>query len=302
VIKKRQHYVWRHYLRAWSKKDMIYCMRKNKVFKSSLMNIAHEKYFYKLQELTSKEKDLIRKLAIEKSPAFLKPLHENFLRNFTIVFNLRNFAKKNNTYTLEIEKETKKLITNLEEDYQSAIENSGQKYLKLILQKKIDFFENQDSRNEFAYYLTTQYMRTKQIRSSVQRSVGNNQLVDITKIWPILAHIFATNMGHRIAASKDFKIVLLQNQSQSNFITGDQPVINTFVYDKGTDEEVFDLEFYYPISNKFAILVTLKTEFDSIQTITNNDEVKHYNNMIFKSSEEQIYANSELELEDYKYV
>jgi hypothetical protein len=221
LIKKIQHYVWRHYLRAWSIKDVIYCMRKNVVFKSSLMNIAHEKYFYKLQELTLIEKDLIRKLAINPSPQFLKPLHENFLRDFTIIFDARNHAKANNAYTDEIEKETEKLIINLEEDYHAAIENIGQKYLQLILEKKIDFFSNQDSRNEFSYYLTTQYMRTKQIRNSVARSVGDKNKFDIIKIWPILSHIFATNMGHSLASSKDHKIKLLENKSKNSFITGD---------------------------------------------------------------------------------
>jgi hypothetical protein len=277
-------------------------MRKNKVFKASLMNIAHEKYFYKLQELTLIEKELIRKLAIEPSPEFLKPLHENFLRDFTMVFDVRNKAKANNAYTDEFEKETEKLIINLEEDYHAAIENSGQKYLKLILEKKIDFFLNQDSRNEFSYYLTTQYMRTKQIRNSVTKSVGDNNKVNITKLWPILSHIFATNLGHSLASSKDYKIILLENRSQNNFITGDQPVINTFAYNKKTDEEVDDLEFYYPISPELAILITQNDELKSTQIIADINEINNYNEMIFKSSEEQIYASSEQELKGYEYV
>ncbi len=277
-------------------------MRKNKVFKTSLMNIAHEKYFYKLQELTLTEKDLIRKLAIDSSPQFLKPLHENFLRDFTIIFDVRTHAKANNAYTDEIEKETEKLIINLEEDYHAAIESSGQKYLQLILEKKIDFFSDQDNRNEFSYYLTTQYMRTKQIRNSVARSIGDNNKVDITKIWPILSHIFATNMGHSLASSKDYKIILLENQSKNSFITGDQPVINTFAYNKKTDAQVDDLEFYYPISPEVAILITQNDELNPIQTISDINEINHYNEMIFKSSEEQIYASSEQDLEGYEYV
>lgn len=281
---------------------MTFCLRKNKVFKVSLMNIAHEKYFYKLQELTLLEKNLIRKLAIDSSPQFLKPLHENFLRDFTIIFDVRNHAKTNKSYTDEIEKETEKLIINLEEDYHAAIENSGQKYLQLILEKKIDFFSNQDSRNEFLYYLTTQYMRTKQIRNSVARSVGDNNKVDITKIWPILSHIVATNMGYSLATSKDYKIILLENRSQNNFITGDQPVINTFAHNKKADEEVEELEFYYPISPELAILITQNDKLKPIQTIADANEINNYNEMIFKSSEEQIYASSEQDLEGYEYV
>jgi len=302
LIKKRQHYIWRYYLRAWSNKDMIHCMRINKVFKASLMNIGHEKYFYKLQELTLIEKDLIRRLAIEPSPNFLKPLHENFLKNFTVIFDLKNIAKANNTYTDEIEEETEKLINNLEEDYHASIENIGQKYLKSILEKNIDFFMNENGRNEFSYYLTTQYMRTKQIRNSVIRAVGENKKVNIRKIWPILSHIFATNMGHSLASSKDYKIVLLENQSQKNFITGDQPVVNTFANDVAIDEEIFNLEFYYPISPKLALLITQKNELEPIQIIIDINEINNYNKMIFNFSEEQIYASSEVEFEAYKKV
>lgn len=281
---------------------MIHCMRINKVFKASLMNIGHEKYFYKLQELTLIEKDLIRRLAIEPSPNFLKPLHENFLKNFTVIFDLKNIAKANNTYTDEIEEETEKLINNLEEDYHASIENIGQKYLKSILEKNIDFFMNENGRNEFSYYLTTQYMRTKQIRNSVIRAVGENKKVNIRKIWPILSHIFATNMGHSLASSKDYKIVLLENQSQKNFITGDQPVVNTFANDVAIDEEIFNLEFYYPISPKLALLITQKNELEPIQIIIDINEINNYNKMIFNFSEEQIYASSEVEFEAYKKV
>jgi len=53
-IKKRQHYVARYYLKPWSDNEQIYCIRNQKVFKSNLMNIAQEKYFYELQEWASR--------------------------------------------------------------------------------------------------------------------------------------------------------------------------------------------------------------------------------------------------------
>ena len=175
-------------------------MRENKIFKTSLMNIANEKFFYKLQELTLLEKNLIKKLAIEPSPDFLKPLHKDFLEKFTNPFTLRNTAKVNNTY--------------------------------------------------------------------------------------------------KLATTKNYKIILLQNQSQYIFIAGDQRIINTF-YKKEIEEDVVNLEFYYPISPKLAILITQKNELNNIQIIVNNNEIKNYNDMIFNSSEEQIYASTEVELKSY---
>ena len=35
--KKKQHFVWRKYLRAWSENESIYCLMDGRIFKSGLM-------------------------------------------------------------------------------------------------------------------------------------------------------------------------------------------------------------------------------------------------------------------------
>ena len=46
-ITKKQHYVWRFYLKPWTdSKETIACCRNDKVFRSVLMGVGQENYFY----------------------------------------------------------------------------------------------------------------------------------------------------------------------------------------------------------------------------------------------------------------
>ena len=66
---KKQHYIWRSYLAPWTNNNSntgkIFCFRDNKVFPVSLMNIAHENYFYGIKELSKAEKELIYEMTIK---------------------------------------------------------------------------------------------------------------------------------------------------------------------------------------------------------------------------------------------
>jgi len=52
-VKKRQHYVWKHYLKEWAaQKEQPFCLRGDKIFPANVDNIAVERFFYKREELT----------------------------------------------------------------------------------------------------------------------------------------------------------------------------------------------------------------------------------------------------------
>lgn len=91
---------------------------------------------------------------------------------------------------------------------------------------------------------------------------------------------------------------MLINDTDTSFITGDQPVIN--IKSDNINEKTGyanSVEFYYPISPKIALLID--PEFGAFRcekTSVTGDEVKGYNALMFANSHEQVYAEDEKHL------
>lgn len=307
MIKKRQHYVCRYYLKPWSNKEQIYCIRDQKIFKANLMNIAQEKYFYELQDLTKDEEHFIYRIAIQPSPKLMQEVHLNFLNSYLMIFRLEKHAKDQikEEHKKDFDELMKTSKINYEEDYHAHIEGIGNKYLDLIRSENIDFYydNNTDDRISFLFFVTLQYMRTKRRRNETIRAfedTDGNFNIDMRKVWPLMVHMYSTNMALSLHMEKEYKLILLSNQTSFEFITGDQPLINT--YGVNSSKEVLDhneLEFYYPISPKLGVLITRDIVDTKKIIIDDVDEIQRYNDMIKKSSEEQIYASSEEQFKNY---
>ncbi len=57
--KRKQHYVWKHYLSAWAENGMIWCCRNDKIFNSNLTGVGQERDFYQLKPLSEKDLDSV---------------------------------------------------------------------------------------------------------------------------------------------------------------------------------------------------------------------------------------------------
>lgn len=304
MIKKRQHYVSRYYLKAWTdNKEHICCLRENKIFSSNLMGVAQEKYFYELQNLTDTEIDLVKKLAIEPSPKNIQESHLDFLNSYLLTFKFEKILKEkmDNEKKEELEKTVNMMKKNFEEDYHAKIEGIGHKYLDLIKNENIEFYYDTSSedRMAFLFFITLQYMRTKKRRNATINEFKDVN-INMRKLWPILAHIFSSNMALSLHIDKEFNLVLLENKSNIDFITGDQPLVNTYGLQKKKQLEHDELEFYYPVSPKLAILITKKIKNKKKIQITDSKKVENYNHMIYSSKEEQLFAEKQNELKKYK--
>ena len=300
-MKKRgQHHVWEYYLKSWSSKGKIYCLGDGKIFKTNPKNVAKKRDFYRLKELSENDIELIKKLAIEKCPQHLQKIHLEWINQFNFIFN---FKKELDSLGLpqEIDAEIDKFINNFQEDIHSQIEDRSIKFIDSILRRDIEFFKTDIGNINFTYFLCQQYLRTQNIKSRVLSNTQRSKY-DIEKIWNVLSHIFATNMAATLSNTRqNLRMVLIINESSIPFITGDQPVVNTYAVDKFGNELVDDFELYYPVSSKLAILITQKAEYLDIDRLFVEDkDVELFNSYIIKSSHEQIYSNSKEILERYK--
>lgn len=298
---RHHHYVWRYYLRSWAPNEKIACLMEGKAFESNIMGIGQKRDFYKLKELNSDDFAFIKKLAIDSSPKHFQSLHENLVNQFNLVFQLKELIKLRGIDDDGLNNLFDMVIHNLEENLHTGIESMAKKYIESVLREDIEFYYTDAGCMDFMYFLCVQYMRTEKIRKSVLEAVGSVKTVNFEKIWNVLSHIFATNMGWVFYAErKSFKIILLKNETTKEFITGDQPVINTYANIGMSITPPDKVELYYPVSPRIAILISEKEEYKEIhRKLLNESDVVSYNNLIVSNSYSQVYATSISVLKEY---
>ena len=293
-MKKRgQHYVWRSYLDLWAENGQIYCLRDGKVYRTNTKNVAKERDFYRLRNLT--EEDLIfLNIAIEESPRHLRRLHCDLMYKFATIARLHAIADAALPEDDEARRVLEESIINTEEDLHSQIEDRAVPLIESMRAGNIDFFSDDEALVDFFYFLGIQHMRTKGCREDVvQRCKGIGMPFDVEKTWNILSHILGMNIGWSLYAERrNYRLVLMENLSDTPLITGDQPTVNTYAREDGMPPE--DLEFYYPLSPQLAMLLTDKVDaFYSDRSVITSTEAEAYNRLILRSAHEQVFSNSE---------
>jgi len=299
IKKRKQHYVWKYYLKPWSLNDKIYCLRNGEIFNPNLEGVANKRDFYRIRELTQEDIKLIEKIAIDNSPEILKEIHYNFIKMFNKIFRLKRWIYSKGLINPQTDKLIDIFINNFEEEIHGKIENNAIKYLDSILKCNLDFYKINHDRSIFLFYVSEQYLRTNKVKSNIVKIFQKNTDVDIEKIWNILRHIFATNTAFNLS-EENIKIILIENLSTIPFITGDQPIINTFAVGKKLEDIVENIELYYPISPTLAILLSENIDYSGTEKlIFKEEDVIRYNKYVTLESLEQIYSNSAESLEVY---
>jgi hypothetical protein len=120
------------------------------------------------------------------------------------------------------------------------------------------------------------------------------------RTWNLLSHIFAINIGASIYAERSkFNMILLKNDSPKEFITADQPVVNSCVQD-GSPTPPEKVELYYPVSPRLAVLITEDEKKAGMKcSDLCEDDVNLYNKLMVENSLEQLYATSLSALKEY---
>lgn len=305
--KRKHHYVWRYYLKSWSLDKQIFCLRDKKIFKPNLMGIANKRDFYKLKEITEADIDFIKKFLIDQSSSHLQEVHLRTLGIFTLTQNIIRENQKLQDNGLESDQKIEDLIFNFEEDMHGKIEEGAIKHINSILNRSVEFFQIEDERLSFLHFLCTQYFRTEKIKSNIFSSFSSQAFPShlknsLERSYNILSHMFSYNVSFSLVCDSSYRILLVINDSDIPFITGDQPVLNTFANGKPLKEIASETEFYYPVSPQIAILITNKKEYANIDnlSIIKPEIIHQYNSLIIWESHEQVYSNKKEILEYYR--
>lgn len=188
-------------------------------------------------------------------------------------------------------------MNNYIEDIHSDIENDAINHLEDLRNCDLSFKEDEVSKIKFEIFLFAQYLRTNRMRSNLLAVFSNPVFKDriglLKESWPVY-HLLAAivwGTGYSLMA-KNYQI--LKTSGNREFITGDQPVINTLATHGSIDNPVDGFELFYPISPKLALLLT-KLDGEGIIEIS-DEKVDYYNMLVYKSSFDSIMGSSEDQL------
>jgi len=297
--KKNQHYVARAYLRAWSEEERIYCLREGKLFRPNLTGVACERYFYRLQDLTPEEVRLIEKGFIERTSEPLRTLQKNFLSLHLAGPRLRKEVPNNAdpTFLSTLER----IIAEGYEDFHQKIEDSLLVFLRKMLAGETDFYSDARQAAEFLYDLCVQFTRTKQVREAAVAQIGAEfRGCDVRRMMGALSHVLAMSFGQSLYADRDkFKLLLVDNNTRTPFITADQPIINLQGIHTGKPPE--KLEFFYPLSPTRAMFL-LEASSKRGEFALSDVSVNSYNMTMIQNSFEQVFSDSQEYLDSIKGV
>jgi hypothetical protein len=302
---KRQHYVWRAYLRPWAENESIWThfIQLNKIERTSLMGVAQEKYFYKLVDFTAAEEAFLEEYIDRSSPAVLKSLNLDFLTIFTSTGKLKKQLDETINPVIEKEKyaeEIRKLEINLMEIAHGKMENLGQQLIAYRSLEDLKTIEENDYLFEAIMFLCFQYFRTRSMRNAVLQTFISTPFEALAKkSWNILSYVTATTLARSISLDPRLKFIFHENNTTDHFITSDQPVFNILNDQVNENGEVTELELYYPISPKHAL--TLHFRNDQQEKYISNDAdttlIDYLNKKVIENADFYLFADSKAQLE-----
>jgi hypothetical protein len=296
-LKKRQHHVWKHYLKAWEVEGQVACLVEGgKPFWTDPINLAVENYFYKLVKLDDADERLVRWLVIDAAAhPDLKSLHEDFLEKLRMPMRFVEANRQRITNLEEVEQELDAYRCNIIEDYHFNVEDKFLPLLNMIYQENISFYEDDDQVIDFFHFICMQHMRTKGIKERTISDLKEKNGLDLTRTWDIISRMLAINMGGSLCLQRKLrKLVVVKNATDLEFITGDQPTINL---EGERGKPALTMVIYYPVSPVLALILTEtdgKSPF-STEGLT-SDQVAYLNARMAMASHRQIFGRNDAAL------
>jgi hypothetical protein len=291
--KRRHHFVWQYYLKPWTVNGRIACWRKGQVFWTDPVNVAVEKDFYRLRDISRRDIATIRQM-IQLFPSQLRNVHNAWLEMFTLPFELERISKATGQSDRAFDEALDMVLSNTEEEIHALIEADAQSLLQSLRNGDVGFFGTEDGFSRFMHFLSLQYLRTKNISTKTAAGL-DPRFLDADSTAGVLRHILAGNMtSYFLPRRSEYALTLLHAGIGTQFVTSDQPVLNTFGSKVPEGVEPEDLEFYYPITPACAVIVGRRgTAGRSFEWQLEANELDEYNRLMSLASSEQLFAASE---------
>jgi len=285
--KVKHHYVWSDYLKNWSSnsRDIYYTTARGKIAYDSVRGIAMENHFYRVGYLNKTHIQIIKAYS-SHSPEHLQEQHIAYLNDFLGLQDREATYNELGLKSEEIDKILNASRSNILENLHSAHEGAAQRVISSLKKRDLTVLDAQEDMILFFMFLGQQLTRTKNFKDASIRAIGNTSSVGETdpginlaslmeECWWFLSYMFGINIGASLFMTRNSDAqCLLVNETDTPFITSDQPIIN--VHKALKNDQVVTLnddecDFYYPLSPDVAYAIINSDQFDpGINFLTEN--------------------------------
>ena len=174
TVTKRQHYVWQHYLKPWTKNGKIYCYRQSekqrdkRIFITGTKAIASETYFYRSDRLSEVDLKYVNSIIDEATSEELRELHRGTVNMFQLTFTLRDRLAElpiSDAGREVLERQLEEIDKTLGERFHSYVESSMVGTLYQLQNCDCAFFKDPEKASVFINFLAHQCFRTPRLRN-----------------------------------------------------------------------------------------------------------------------------------------
>jgi hypothetical protein len=300
--KKNHHYVWAHYLARWSDdgRNVWHTTPKGKIIRDSVRAFARADYFYKSRELTPNHIDVIRGLS-SLSPRHQQEQHEALLSDFLKVQKLGAAYRASGVRDDEADQALYALECNMMENLHASHEGEARTVIDALASGKISILTEGDNLINFVTFLGHQISRTKSFKKTFSStfpefSKMGSDAIQVHRLiedcWWFVSYMLGTNIGWSLYASRSSDShCLLINNTKTDFITSDQPVIN--VHPDLKEGEVVPptddtCDFFFPLSPNAAYMINKSDMFPQGINLIFEDFAEEMNTKIAKAARTHI--------------
>lgn len=251
---KKQHFVSQFYLKGWANGDgMILAKGESSEFTTTAVNIAHMNHMYRVEGLGEREREVLLRSA-ERTAEPMRGLFKSLI-DACYSFHILSTAKMSEADTQKIDT----LKQNIIEDFYGAFEDQVQEAYALLLGDQYEKFSI-NHYQDILRFVTLQLSRTAKTKEKSKEAL-EPLLLERGMSFKDFDTLYSAIISEQITLAlieKLYQIEVIENTTEINFITSDNPVKNLL-----STEDVH-VEIYWPISPRKALIVR-RTNFTSAE-------------------------------------
>lgn len=291
--KRRHHYVWREYLRAWALDEHVFCLASGHITRPKLTSVAWQRDFYAFQTLSRTDLEFLKYVVGLADPP-MREAHEQTVRNYLRLQKLLEISASRRDSVPEAGELEDLLRSNVIEDWHSSIESSAAPALSALRSGRCDFVQDAGVYLDFVTFLATQYLRTEKMQRQVLSRDFTLEPGAAERMWPLLVHVLAANMAWTLIRDRpQYGLQLLRSPPGTEFCTSDQPVFNLLGGTAASDTPPAETQLFYPVSPRYAVVLG-RTSLPSINQpeVSPPERIRALNDQVVAHARHTIFAGA----------